>query len=96
MLGKIKRILMLGKTELWRQGGVRLASSADVALVLLALAVNERIATLVPRCCDLNLHVHFRLEFVWCRRMFCVEGYVLGGGLPKQMRVLLEPTVQFP
>ena len=35
-------------------GGVRLASSADVALVIIALAAIDRIATLVPRYCDLQ------------------------------------------
>ena len=36
------------------QEEVRLASSADVALVLIALATIDRIATLVPRYCDLH------------------------------------------
>ena len=55
MLGKTEmRILMLGKSELWKQGGVRLASLADVALVIIALAEIDRIASLVPRYCDLQ------------------------------------------
>ena len=40
-------------SEEYYKGGERLASSADAALVIIALAAIDRIATLVPRYCDL-------------------------------------------
>ena len=53
--GKTKlRFFMPGKSELWKPGGVPLASLADVALVIIALAEIDRVASLVPRYCDLQ------------------------------------------
>ena len=41
-------------SEVCYKGGVRLASSVDAALVIIALAAIDRIATLVPRHCDFS------------------------------------------
>ena len=44
-------------SEEFYKGGVRLASSVDAALVIIALAAIDRLATLVPRHCDFHPHV---------------------------------------
>ena len=40
-------------SKVYYKGGVRLASSADAALVIIAIAAIDRIATLVPCYCGL-------------------------------------------
>ena len=75
------------------QGSSQLVSSAVAALVIIAL---QRLTncTLVPFYC---FHPHARVRLVplndLCRRVVgCVCSW---GGLPKQIRVLWEPTVLF-